>query len=181
MIGCSEFCGYYDWTFEWLRRNYGEDAVMRYWTEAISIDSQRHARELIIPKGIAGMVEYWDHTLEEEQAGYTTTHDLAKGYYRTDMFACPSLGYNLERGFSYYHDYCQHCMGWIASVLAEAGFVIHHAHNHCGQCYWEMWPKDADPGPSEPGELSGEDDIRLRDDWEKGKIHRWKASELIEE
>ncbi|MEI6500886.1 MAG: hypothetical protein WCP21_07645, partial [Armatimonadota bacterium] len=55
MIGCAEFILVYDWTFEYLRRTYGHDAVQRYWEECISVDSQTHARELIIPGGIAGM------------------------------------------------------------------------------------------------------------------------------
>jgi hypothetical protein len=175
VIGCSEFCGYYDWTFEWLRRNYGEQAVRKYWEEAICRDSQTHARELIIPKGIAGMVEYWGHTLAEEEAGYTCCYDEDAGYYRIDMYACPSKGYNLEHGYAYYHDYCDHCMGWIKPIMDEAGFVIHHDHNHAGMCWWEIRRAQDDPGPSGPGELT-ESDVRLREDYDTGHHHTWRAS-----
>ena len=174
MIGCADFCGYYDWTFEYLRRNFGEDAVREYWETAISVDSQRHARELIIPRGIPGMVEYWAHTLEEEEAGYTTTY--TERVYRVDMHACPSKGLLIKRGKQFYHDYCDHCMGWIKPVMDEAGFVIHHDHNHEGQCWWEMRPKDDDPGPSAPGELAGEKDIRLRPEYARARQHTWHAS-----
>ena len=51
MIGVQDFIGYYDWTFEYLRRNFGEEAVADYWVRAISLDSQTHARELIVGKG----------------------------------------------------------------------------------------------------------------------------------
>lgn len=184
VIGCSEFCGYYDWTFEWLRRNYGEEAVRRYWEQAIYADSQSHASALIAEKGIAGMVEYWGHTLEEEQAGYVCTYSLGEGgdsrqaggpgaFYRIDMFACPSKGYNLRHGFAYYHDYCDHCMGWIKPLMDRAGFVIHHDHNHLGQCWWEMRPVGADPGPSAPGELAGDADVRLRPGYNSGQHHTW--------
>ena len=44
VIGCQDFCGHYDWTFEYLRREFGEEAVRDYWEQAISVDSQRHAR-----------------------------------------------------------------------------------------------------------------------------------------
>ena len=57
MIGVQDFIGYYDWTFEYLRSNYGEQAVQDYWLRAISIDSQRHARALIEAKGFNGMEE----------------------------------------------------------------------------------------------------------------------------
>ena len=46
MIGVQDFIGYYDWTFEYLRRNFGEQAVRDYWVRAISQDSQTHAREI---------------------------------------------------------------------------------------------------------------------------------------
>ncbi len=191
MIGCSEFCGYYDWTFEWLRRTGGEEAVRKYWLEAISRDSQTHARELIIGGGIAGMITYWGHTLAEEEAGYVCTCNQGAGdagsvdqasapdtppYYRIDMFACPSKGYNMQHGFAYYHDYCNHCMGWIKAIMDEAGFVIHHDHNHAGACWWEIRPADDDPGPSAPGELATQADVRLRPDYATGNHDTWLAS-----
>ena len=71
MLGVQDFIGYYDWTFEYLRRTHGEQAVADYWLEAISLDSQRHARDLILGNGFDGMDEYWAHTLEMEKAGYT--------------------------------------------------------------------------------------------------------------
>jgi len=176
MIGCSEFCGYYDWTFEWLRRNFGEEAVEEYWVGSIARDSQTHATAQIIERGIDGMVTYWAHTLAEEEAGYTSCHGA--DYYRIDMFACPSKGYNLEHGYAYYHDYCNHCMGWIKDIMDRAGFVIHHDHNHTGMCWWEMRPVGDDPGPSAPGELAGSNDVRLREDYRTERHHTWRASEV---
>lgn len=179
MIGCSEFCGHYCYTFEWIRARAGEEALREYWTEAVARDSQQHAADLIIPQGIEGMVQYWGHTLAEEEAGYVSAYDAGgesgKPYYRIDMFACPSLGYNLAHGYSYYHDYCSHCMGWLQDIMDRAGFVIHHDHDHRGRCWWEMRPVDNDPGPSEPGELTGRDDLRLLADYAEGTHHRWQA------
>lgn len=173
MIGCAEFILGYDWTFEYLRRTYGEDAVRRYWQECISLDSQRHARELIIPRGFDGMEEYWGHTLAEEEAGYTSAR--SGNAFRMDMYACPSQGLLKARGQECYADYCEHCMGWIESVLRDAGFVVHHAHNHNCQCYWEIVPAESTPPPSAPGELAGTDDIRLKPGWDTGRLHLWIA------
>ena len=178
MIGCAEFCGTYDWTFHYLHRTHGEAAVHQYWTQAISVDSQRHARELIVGRGVAGMIEYWAHTLEEEEAGYTCTHTAA--VYRIDMLACPSQGFLQRRGIEFYHDYCDHCMGWIKAIMDQAGFVIHHDHNHGGLCWWEMRPVGADPGPSAPGEVAGAADVRLREDYHSQQHHTWIASELVQ-
>jgi len=184
MIGCAEFILGYDFTFEYLRRKYGEGAVVRYWQEAISVDSQRHARELIVPAlagergGFAGMEKYWGHTLAEEEAGYTSAR--REDAFRMDMYACPSQGILKERGQEHFADYCEHCMGWIEPVLREAGFVIHHEHNHNCMCWWEIVRAAGETPalpPSEPGELAGEDDIRLRPGWDTGRVDGWTASE----
>ncbi len=71
MLGCYDFCGHYEWTFEWLRCQGGEPLVVRYWDEAIGGDSQKHAADLIQSEGFAGMKKYWDHTLVEEAAGFS--------------------------------------------------------------------------------------------------------------
>ncbi len=139
--------------------------MREYWDEAIAKDSQRHAAALIAAKGIAGMEEYWAHTLAEEAAGYynTTTEKV----FRIDMHECPSKGFLLRNGLAQYRDYCDHCMGWIGPVMKDAGFVVDHEHNHCGQCWWEMRRTDDLTPPSATGELSGANDVRLRGDWQR--------------
>lgn len=59
MLGTYDFCGYYEWTFAWLERAGGAAALTAYWEHAISRDSQRHARHLLIPHGIEGMKCDW--------------------------------------------------------------------------------------------------------------------------
>lgn len=178
MLGCAEFCAYYDWTFEYLRRMYGEEAVQRYWREAISQDSQRHAFALIKAKGFEGMDEYWGHTLAEEEAGYVMT--AGPGFRRIDMYACPSLGLLLKRGMQYYHDYCDHCMGWIGPLLEQCGFEINHEHNHQGQCYCEIRRRGQAGELSEPGQLAGQNDVRLRYNWDTGRRDVFRQGKKIQ-
>ena len=163
MLGCYDFCAHYEWTFEWLRREGGHPLVRRYWEEAIAGDSQRHAAELIIGKGFAGMKEYWAHTLSEEAAGYTFTEK--PGVFRSDMHECPSKGFLLRNNLQAYGDYCDHCMGWVGPVMKKAGFVIHHEHNHCGQCWWEFRSNENPDPASAPGDLAGSSDVRQRSGW----------------
>ena len=66
MIGCYDFCGHYEWTFEWLREQGGQELVKIYWDEAIHRDSQIHASKLIGERGFEGMKEYWGPTLDAE-------------------------------------------------------------------------------------------------------------------
>lgn len=141
MIGVFDFCGHYDWTFEWLRVRGGETLLHEYWQEAIARDSQQHAAGLIGRDGFAGMAAYWGHTLQHEGAGFHTT--LRPDRFRIDMHACPSKGFLLRNGLEHYHDYCDHCLGWVGPMMRGAGFVVDHQHNHRGQCWWEFRSADA--------------------------------------
>lgn len=140
MLGCYDFCGHYDWTFRWLNQQGGTALLHQYWDEAIRGDSQRHAAELIETKGLAGMEEYWGHTLGEEapDGGYEAR--VAGDRFLLEMTDCPSRGFLLRNGIEFSGDYCDHCIGWIGPIMKKAGFTINHAHNHCGQCYWEYLP-----------------------------------------
>jgi hypothetical protein len=176
MLGVQDFIGYYDWTFEYLRRNYGEQAVHHYWMKGIAFDSQQHARRLFIGKGFHGMQEYWAHTLEMEEAGYT--FDRGDGYFRIDMFDCPSKGYLIRHGLEAYHDYCEHCVGWVKPLMDEAGFLVNHEHNHRGQCWMEM--RRAGDRISEPPPLRGPNDVRCLDNWRQGRHHVYLNGELVD-
>jgi hypothetical protein len=60
-------------------------------------------------------------------------------------------------------------------MMREAGFVIDHEHNHCGQCWWEMRRADDRGGHAAPGSVAGTKDVRLRPDWNPpaGTIDRY--------
>jgi len=176
MIGVQDFIGYYDWTFEYLRRNYGEQAVHDYWLRAISQDSQIHARQLIGAKGFDGMREYWAHTLTAEEAGYT--FDQTNDYFRIDMFDCPSKGHLIKRGLAAYHDYCEHCMGWLKPLMDDAGFIIDHEHNHAGQCWWEM--HRVTDRLTEPPPNRGPNDVRNLPNWQQERHDVYLNSEHLE-
>ena len=169
MIGIYDFCGHYEWTFQWLQDHGGHELVRLYWNEAIHQDAQMHANELIIGKGFAGMDEYWGHTLGEEGGVWDVS--AREDVFRIDMHHCPSKGFLMHNGLKQYPDYCDHCLGWIGPLMKKAGFVVNHEHNHCGQCWWEMKRVD-DPAPaSAPGALSGEADVRLHPDWQSPDTH----------
>lgn len=166
MLGTYDFCGHYEWTFEWLRQRGDEPLVRRYWKEAIGEDSQIHAANLIKNGGFAGMEEYWGHTLAEEGAGYTAKR--SGDLYRVDMHACPSKGFLIRNGLVQYSDYCDHCMGWIGPVMEEAGFQIDHEHNHQGQCWWEI-RRVGEPATPSATQPTDPDDVRLRPGWKPSR------------
>ncbi len=125
------------------------------------------------------MEDYWGKTLESEEAGYRSL--LQSDYFRIDMYQCPSKGFLIRNDQEYYHDYCQHCMGWIKPIMERAGFVIDHEHDHRGQCWWEM---RRPPGQSETPELPpirDEHDVRLRpqwQQWQQNETDRWLGSQF---
>ncbi len=166
MLGAYDFCGHYEWTFEWLRQRGGEQILRKYWEEAIAQDSQQHASVLIEEKGVAGMRAYWGETLKEE--GGEQIIRCAGDVFRLDMHQCPSKGFLIRNDLEQYHDYCDHCVGWIGPVMKKAGYVVHHEHNHCGQCWWELRRVDDPNAATPPGSWTGgrdEADVRLSPNW----------------
>ncbi|WP_438479726.1 hypothetical protein [Oleiharenicola lentus] len=171
MLGCYDFCGHYEWTFDWLEGRGGHALVKAYWNEAINQDSQRHAVELIKREGFAGMAKYWGHTLLEESPDLGFTITQLPDLFRVDMHACPSKGFLLRNGLESYHDYCDHCLGWIGPLMQDAGFVIDHEHNHQAKCWWEFRKRGDQAPPAAPGVVAGDKDVRLLADWDSTGAH----------
>ncbi len=175
MLGCQDFCGYYDWTFHYMRRRFGQDAVKKLWAQAIAFDSQQHYMTAGQDNGLRGLYDTWVKTGEEEQCDWTFTLDEQKNVLRMDMRQCPSKGFLLGNDLNADEDYCDHCMGWIGPALEKIGAeVASHEHNHCGQCWWEMRIRDK-PYQS----LNLDIDIRKSPDWKRGYIERWKSNSRL--
>ena len=165
MLGCYDFCGHYEWTFAWLERTGGKQLLHDYWEQAISVDSQRHARALIVPHGFDGMAKYWGHTLAEESPDQGFAIARTNEVFRIDMTDCPSKGFLLRNGLEQHRDYCDHCMGWVGPMLHDAGFVADHEHNHRGLCWWEIRPAGSAAAPSPVGTIGGKHDVRGFPGW----------------
>lgn len=165
MLGSYDFCGHYEWTFGWLESQGGRALLRAYWDEAIHRDSQRHLADLIRAEGFAGMKKYWAHTLTEESPEQAFTIRDRPGVFRIDMHDCPSRGFLLRNGLAHHHDYCDHCIGWIGPLMRDAGYVIDHEHNHCGQCWWEMRRKEAAATPAPAGWEKADTDVRTKPNW----------------
>lgn len=170
MLGCQDFCGYYDWTFHYLRRRFGQEAVRLYWRDAIAMDSQNHYTAAGRERGLAGLYDTWVQTGIDEKCDWTFTLDEAKNVLRLDMRECPSKGFLLKNDRNADEDYCDHCIGWIGPALEGIGAeVASHEHNHCGQCWWEMRMK------GRPHESPSVDvDIRKDARWQRGFLDRWR-------
>jgi len=169
MLGCHEFCGYYEWTFHYVRRHWGQAGVARLWAEAIGGESQRHYTEAARQAGLAGLYRTWVKTGEDETCDWTFTLDEAHNVLRWDMRRCPSKGFLLAHDLNADEDYCDHCAGWMIPLLEQVGVeVLEHEHNHCGQCWGNMRMKDR---PSQP--LDVESDIRYDPRWNLGYLDRW--------
>jgi hypothetical protein len=116
-----------------------------------------------------------------EEAGYTL--EKTDDYFRIDMFDCPSKGYLIRHELEAYHDYCEHCMGWIGPLLDASGFAVDHEHNHQGQCYWEMHHSEELLGrwkEGEPPPHRGPNDVRNLENWQQPSHHRYVKSQLVE-
>lgn len=169
MLGCQDFCGYYDWTFHYVDATFGPEALQALWADAIGGDSQKHYEEAARRDGLKGLYSTWCATGEDEHCDWTFTLDENRNVLRWDMRRCPSKGFLLANDLNASEDYCDHCMGWTVPLLNRAGFeVVGHEHNHCGQCWGEMRRAGE---PSETLELAC--DIRQDARWNHGFIERW--------
>jgi hypothetical protein len=169
MIGAQNFVAYFDWTFEYLRRSFGEDVVLEFWSKSIFV--QKQAWPKIKEKGIKGAAEHWGWQLDSEEAGYTNT--LTEEYFRIDMHDCPSKGMLMRLGQEEYHDYCNHCVAWIKPITDDAGLIVDHEHNHHAQCWFEFRPAVSDQGAAEPPPVRSDFDVRLADDWPQVRHDLW--------
>lgn len=182
MLGTYDFCGYYENTFQWLEDRGGKELVREYWIDGISIDSQRHARDLIFQHGFKGMLEYWGHTLLEESPSLGFGIHDGKDMIRADMYDCPSKGFLIRNGLEQYGDYCDHCIGWIGPLMKDGGYEVDHEHNHCGQCWWEF----RKTGHTQPISKEGQypiKDARLMPEWKSpaAKIDRfYHATDILD-
>lgn len=169
MLGCQDFCGHYDWTFHYIRRRFGQQAVIDLWADAIGHDSQRHYEKAGAAEGLRGLYHTWVQTGEDEKCDWTFTLDESKNVLRLDMRECPSKGFLIKNDLNADEDYCDHCAGWTGPMLEKVGMEIaSHEHNHAGQCWWEMRRKDT---PFTP--LNLDIDIRKDARWNRGFVERW--------
>ena len=165
MLGCQDFCGYYDWTFHYIRRRWGNEALRQFMSEAIGEESQSHYSQAAA-EGLRGLLQCWDKTGSDEHCDWTFTLEEQRNVLRWDMRQCPSKGFLLDNDLNADEDYCDHCMGWIVPLLDRAGIeVVAHEHNHCGQCWWEMRKAESTSQPSLPGDVAGANDVRLLPHW----------------
>jgi hypothetical protein len=175
MLGCQDFCGYYDWTFHYVRRRWGKAALERLWREAIGGDSQRHYGGPAAKSGLRALYGVWVKTGQDEHCDWTFTLDEEKNVLRWDMRDCPSKGFLIANGLHADEDYCDHCTGWVIPMLEDAGAeLVEHEHNHCGQCWAVMRMKDR---PALP--LAVKADIHNDPRWNRGYIHRWENNQPL--
>jgi hypothetical protein len=143
MLGCQDFCGYYEWTFHFLRQKFGQFGLEKYWAQAVAADAQQHYIRAGSDNGLRGLYESWFKTGVDEHCEWTVTLAEDCNLLRLDMRECPSKGFLLQNNLNADEDYCDHCVGWIGPALNAVGAeVVAHEHNHCGQCWWEMRMKD---------------------------------------
>lgn len=169
MLGCQDFCGYYDWTFHYVARRCGPEGLNRLWAEAIGGESQAHYERAARMAELRGLLDVWTRTGQDEHCDWTFTLDERRNTLRWDMRKCPSKQFLLDRRLNASEDYCDHCMGWILPLLERVGVeVVTHEHNHNGQCWAELSMKGR---PRESLNLPV--DIRRDPNWQRGYIDRW--------
>jgi len=133
MIPCTDFIPAYSELFKYLEDKDGRDAVVGFW-QYLSDTFLHNLRDLVTEHGIRGCWLYWDHTLNEEAAGFTMSLDEDIGEFSIVMHACPSKLLLLECGhIDPYYDYCGHCDVLYRRVLERLGYECTTDMSGCGE------------------------------------------------
>ena len=175
MLGCHDFCGYYEWTFHYARRRWGQAGFAALLADSIGRDSQEHYAKAAERAGLRGLYEAWIKTGEDEHCDWTWTLDEENNVLRSDMRECPSKGFLVKNDLNADVDYCNHCAGWVIPLLNGVGAeMVEHEHNHCGQCWFTIRMKNR---PSKPQQFDG--DIRNDPRWNRGYLDRWQNNQPL--
>jgi len=120
VISCTEFIAAYSELFAFIEERHGVDTLDRFWEE-LADEFLFNLRDLVAAKGLAGMHEYWTHTLGEEGGDYSMS--LTDSEFRLEIRRCPSVGI-LRRSthLTPYRDYCRHCTVLYKRVIEPFGF-----------------------------------------------------------
>ena len=120
MISCTEFIAAYSELFAFIEERHGVDTLDRFWEE-LADEFLFNLRDLVAAKGLAGMHEYWTHTLTEEGADQDMI--LTDDEFRIEMHHCPSVAIlRRNRHLTPYRDYCRHCTVLYKRVIEPFGF-----------------------------------------------------------
>jgi hypothetical protein len=119
MIPSDHFVKFYAEVFKYLQKA-GDKALNEYY-DTIARHQTTHCGKLFREKGLAGMKEYWDHIIFEENCDADAVLCEGKSY-TFYMHGCPSLGKVLDNDAGPCDIYCKHCPGWVLPVMTAAGF-----------------------------------------------------------
>ncbi len=119
MIPSDHFVKFYAEVFKYLQKQ-GKQAIDEYYL-TIAEHQKTHCLEQFKTKGLAGMKEYWDKIIFEENCDADAILDEGKSY-SFIMHHCPSLGKVLDNDADPCPIYCDHCPGWVLPIMTEVGY-----------------------------------------------------------
>ena len=132
MISCTEFIMAYNELFAFIEERHGRQELVRFWEE-LADEFLHNLRDLVAEKGLAGMHEYWTHTLTEEGADQTMT--LSDDEFRIEMHKCPSVAIlRQSKHITPFPDYCEHCGVLYRRVIEPFGFKCEVQVHDEGRC-----------------------------------------------
>ena len=132
MISCTEFVLAYNELFAFIEERHGRQELIRFWEE-LADEFLHNLRDLVAEKGLAGMHEYWTHTLTQEGADQTMT--LSDDEFRIEMHQCPSVAIlRQNKHITPFPDYCEHCKVLYRRVIEPFGFKCEVRVHDEGRC-----------------------------------------------
>ena len=142
MAAIKEWFGLYNVIFNWIENKYGYSALEDYW-EFIAKSCCEEAVEKVSRDGLEGIKQYYEHTFDLDQAGYSSKYE--EGNLVFEISKCPDYEFMNSSGnvhFKPVKNYCRH-HEVINNFIAEQcglSFSMPHCGNH-GTCRWVFGKK----------------------------------------
>jgi len=111
----------YSQTFSFLDREFGFEAVHRFW-DFIADEQLDVLESLMREKGFKGMEEYWRNTLDQEGADYEM--QVTDDYFQLAVKHCPPTEWFRSKGIEHYPRYSEHCERLYRRVGERCGFAM---------------------------------------------------------
>ena len=111
----------YSQTFAFLDREFGFEAVNRFW-EYIADHELGPLEHLMRTRGFEGMEEYWSAVAAQE--GAELEMHRTSDSFEVVIKKCPPCEWFKDKQLAHYPRYCEHCSILYARVAERCGFTM---------------------------------------------------------
>jgi len=137
------YCFYsmYSWIFEYLEREFGREALKKYW-EHIGIEYYSRLIEDIKKSGLVALENYYVNNLGNEESKEEVEINRDENIFKIKTNNCNAIKWLKTQKIndcafcqdSYYKDYCNHCKVINEAIANKSGLIFDINYDNRGKC-----------------------------------------------